>query len=46
LALSIHTDLGESFLYALDAKTGMRLGAEHQLKNSDVIKIVATGRRG
>jgi ribosome-binding ATPase YchF (GTP1/OBG family) len=46
LAYSIHTDLGDSFLYALDAKTGMRLGAEHQLKNSDVVKIVATGRRG
>ena len=46
LANSIHTDLGESFLHAVDAKTGMRLGAEYQLKNSDVIKIVATGRRG
>jgi len=46
LAYSIHTDLGDSFLYALDAKTGMRLGAEHELKNSDVIKIVSTGRRG
>src|SRR3989304_932849 len=41
LAYSIHTDLGESFLYAIDAKTGMRLGAEHPLKNADVTKIVS-----
>jgi len=46
LAYTIHTDLGESFLYALDAKTGMRLGADYKLRDSDVIKIVATGRRG
>ncbi len=46
LAYSIHTDLGESFLYAIDAKTGMRLGADHPLKNDDVTKIVSAARRG
>ena len=46
LAYSIHTDLGESFLYAIDAKTGMRLGAEHPLKDADVTKIVSAARRG
>lgn len=46
LAYTIHSDLGETFLYAVDARTGVRLGADHQLKNSDVIKIVATSKRG
>lgn len=46
LAFMIHTDLGEGFLYAVDARTKMKLGAEHQLKNNDVIKIVSTAKRG
>lgn len=46
LAYLIHTDLGESLLHAVDAKTGMRLGADYVLRNSDVIKIIAAGRRG
>jgi len=41
LAYLIHTDLGEGFLYAVDARTKMKLGAEYQLKNNDVIKIVS-----
>ena len=45
LAFSIHTDIGKSFLYAVDARTGLRLGAEYKLKNNDVIKIVAASRR-
>ncbi|MFQ6135412.1 MAG: redox-regulated ATPase YchF [Nitrososphaerales archaeon] len=46
MAFAIHSELGETFLYAVDVKTGMRLGAEHVLKDSDVVKIVATARRG
>ena len=46
LAYAIHTDLGESFLYAIDAKKGIRVGAEYCLKEKDVIKIVATAKRG
>jgi ribosome-binding ATPase YchF (GTP1/OBG family) len=46
LAYAIHNDLGETFLHAVDAKSGMRLGADHVLKDGDVIKIIATGRRG
>jgi ribosome-binding ATPase len=46
LAYSIHTDLGNSFLYAVDAKTGLRIGADYELKNNDVVKIVATARKG
>ncbi len=46
LAYLIHTDLGEGFLYAVDARTKMKLGADYQLKNNDVIKIVSAGKRG
>jgi hypothetical protein len=45
LAAKIHSDLAESFLYAVDAKRKTRLGAEYQLKDGDVVKIVATSRR-
>jgi len=42
LAYQIHTDIGESFLFAVDAKTKMRLGEKHELKPGDVIKIAST----
>ncbi len=41
LAFMIHTDIGKGFLYAIDARTKMRLGEKHELKNGDVVKIVA-----
>lgn len=44
LAYTIHSDLGRTFLYAIDARKGVRLGADYELRDSDVIKIVATGR--
>jgi ribosome-binding ATPase YchF (GTP1/OBG family) len=46
LAFAIHSELGSSFLYAIDARTGMRLGADYQLKNNDVIKVVSAARKG
>lgn len=46
LAFIIHSDLGEGFLYAVDARTKMKLGAEHQLKNNDIIKIASSAKRG
>jgi len=47
LAYKIHTDLGDGFLYAIDAKTGQKIGEDYQLKERDVIKIVsAKGLRG
>ncbi len=42
LAYMIHTDLGKSFLYAINAKTKQRVGEDYVLKDDDVIKIVAT----
>ncbi len=46
LAFTIHQDIGNGFLHAIDAKTKQRIGADHQLKNGDVIKIVSTLSRG
>ena len=45
LAFAIHTDLGNSFLYAVDARTGLRVGADYKLKNNDVLKVVATAKK-
>ena len=46
LAHAIHEELGKGFLFAIDVRTKRRLGAEHILKNNDVIKIVsATSRK-
>ncbi len=41
LAYKIHTDIGESFIYAVDARKKMRVGEDYELKNNDVIKIVS-----
>ena len=46
LARLIHEDLAKGFLYAIDVRTRNRLGAEHKLKNNDVIKIVSATSRG
>ena len=44
LAYKVHTDLGKTFLYAVNAKTHRRVGEDYQLEFNDVIKIVATAR--
>jgi len=40
LAYQVHTDIGEGFLYAVDARQRMRMGRE--LEDGDVVKIVST----
>lgn len=40
LAYAIHTDIGEKFIAALDAKTKRKLGKESVLKDGDIIKIM------
>jgi ribosome-binding ATPase YchF (GTP1/OBG family) len=44
-AYIIHTDLGESFLYAVDARNKTRIGEDAELKDRDIISIVSTRRR-
>ena len=41
LAYAVHTDLGDGFIRATDARTGRVIGAEHELANDDVVKIHA-----
>ena len=45
LAYKIHTELGESFIYAVDARTKRRLGEDYVLKDGDVISIVSAKKR-
>ncbi|MEW6603875.1 MAG: redox-regulated ATPase YchF [Thermoproteota archaeon] len=46
LAHTVHADLAKGFLYAVDARTKQRIGADHKLKSGDVIKIVSAMSRG
>lgn len=41
LAYAVHTDLGDGFIRAVDARAGRVIGAEHELALNDVVKIVA-----
>lgn len=40
LATMIHTEFAERFVAAVDARTKQRMAADHELKNSDVVKIM------
>ena len=40
LAYKVHTDIGDHFIRAIDAKTHRIIGADHELKDGDVIRIV------
>ena len=44
LAFQVHTDIGKGFLYAVDARTNMRVKDTHELKNGDIIRIVSTAK--
>ncbi|HHD16424.1 MAG TPA: redox-regulated ATPase YchF [Euryarchaeota archaeon] len=39
LAYRVHTDLGDHFIRAIDCRTGRSIGADHELKMGDVVKI-------
>ncbi len=41
LAYKVHTDLGDNFIRAIDARTKRVVGHDHELKENDVITIVA-----
>jgi len=46
LAKVIHSELAKGLLYAIDARTGLRLPANYKLKDRDVLSVVSTTRRG
>jgi len=44
LAFQVHTDIGRGFLYAVDARTKMRIKENHVLKDGDIVKIVSAAK--
>ncbi len=44
LAFAVHTDIGNGFLYAVDARSRMRIKESAILKDGDIIKIVSTAK--
>ena len=44
LAFQVHTDIGKGFLYAIDARTKMRVKDTHELSDGDIIRIVSTAK--
>jgi ribosome-binding ATPase YchF (GTP1/OBG family) len=45
LAYIIHTELGESFIYAVEAREKKRIGENHVLKDRDIVSIVSAKKR-
>jgi len=45
LAYIIHTELGEGFIYAVEAREKKRVGEDYVLKDRDVISIVSAKKR-
>ena len=41
LAYKVHTDLGEGFIRAVDARSHRVVGADHELNDGDIIHIIA-----
>jgi len=44
LAYAVHSDIGDGYLHAVDARAGRRIGESHELEEGDVIKIVSTAK--
>ncbi len=41
LAYKVHSDLGDGFVRAIDARSGRVIGADHELRDGDVVSIQA-----
>ena len=46
LAYIVHTELGDSFIHAVEAREKKRIGENYALKDRDVISIVSAKKRG
>jgi hypothetical protein len=44
-AYIIHTELGDTFIYALEAREKKRIGENHVLKDRDVVSIISAKKR-
>jgi ribosome-binding ATPase YchF (GTP1/OBG family) len=45
-AYMIHTELGEGFIFGVEARSKMRIGEDYVLKDRDVISIASARKRG
>lgn len=43
-AYTIHSDLGEGFLHAIDCRENRQIGAEHDLEHLDVIEVISSSQ--
>jgi ribosome-binding ATPase YchF (GTP1/OBG family) len=41
LAFKVHTELGDKFIRAINARTKRTVGADYVLQDGDIIRIVA-----
>jgi ribosome-binding ATPase YchF (GTP1/OBG family) len=44
LAYAVHSDIGDGYLHAVNAKTSREVGESYELEEGDVIKIVSTAK--
>jgi ribosome-binding ATPase YchF (GTP1/OBG family) len=44
LAFAVHSDIGEGYLHAVDAREGRRIADDHELSEGDVVKIESTAQ--
>ena len=45
LAEAIHSDLAKGLLYAVDARSGIRLPSDYELKDRDILSIIASSKK-
>lgn len=41
LAYAVHSDIGDGYIHAVDAREGRRISDDHELSEGDVVKIVS-----
>ena len=44
LAYAVHSDIGDGYLHAVDAREGRRISDDYVLEEGDVVKVVSTAR--
>jgi hypothetical protein len=44
LAYAVHSDIGDGYLHAVDARSNRRISESYELEEGDVIKIVSTAK--
>jgi len=40
MAYVIHTDIGDAFLHAVDARSGRRISSDYEIQDLDIISII------